>query len=186
MVIGIMVALLLAGLGYLWWRSQHMGGAPAPAGVSDGQSTNYGGIDFVTTQSKEATDAAAGGAYSYDVNNPQVQQARADALKRAETLTEIAGRQGLTADQLYQQHLQQDVLVGQQQVAAINARAVSAGAAPATSNADLYRVMQYSGPPPAGAPPAAPVAGAPPAQSSTQPPGTYWDYASATWQPLIF
>ena len=179
--IGIMVAALLVSLiGYLWYRnrgSMSLAGGTASAanaGVKDPNDargyTSYGGIDFVTTPSVNDQKMAAAGATSYDLTDPATAIRRNDAINRAEKLENIAASRGQTVDELYQAHLQTQLVAEKAQTQSIATQAAAAGFNKPLTPQNEYLAMTLIGP----------------KQNDTQPPGTYWDYGQGKWVPLYF
>jgi len=190
-VIGVLFGIGVVGV-LIWYFmrrsattpiSQLPDGTVVPYGTG-GERTVFSGQSFVTKQSKEDTDAAAAGATAYDINDPAVQQRRADALARAARLQQIADAQGLTTDQTYQLHLQQSLTAQQTELQIATQVATSKGytappspppgappgADPNHNNQNLYAVLTAAGPP----------------IDEPAPPGQAWNYATQRYEPLIF
>jgi|SRR5882672_2194253 len=188
MMIGLLIASLIAAIGYVLYRAHAQtaatsiaGGAPPTDAVkTPDQTVSYGGIKFVTVPGQDAQMAAAGGATAYNPNDPDVIARRNDAIARADKLEAAAAAQGKTVngvwqqptvDDLYQAHTAQQVIAGKAQTAAIFSYAKTAsGFTPTGSGDDLYKALSVQTP----------------LMGSTPPPGQYWNYATQKWEPLIF
>lgn len=112
-MIGLMVGLLLAGLiGVYLWRSHRTApsdASPNPVVPSGDTGESFGGITFITKQGAASTAASNGGASAYNLADPTTAARRVDAVNRSIAADALAAQQGLTADQLYQQHLQHEL-----------------------------------------------------------------------------
>lgn len=161
MIIGIMVAALLAGIGWFLYRR-------SSGGSSGGSTPAVSGASPVTDQARaetqqrvrEATDKA------YAENDTAALKRAADAVNEAANLASLAASKGMSVDQLYQSHLQQQFIESRPAFNAINRWGPVAPK-------DLYNVVASGGPagPPAGV---------------SAPPGQYWDYGQQKYVALIF
>lgn len=170
MMVALLIAMVVAALGFVAYRRMTMGVATptGPAKTPD-VTESYGGISFVVKPGSDAQAAIAGGATAYDINDPLTALRTSDAIKRADKLTALATTKGQTVDQYFQAHVAQDVATGVDQAHAIATYSAEHGGFTPVTNADLYQAESAQ----------IPIMG-------TQPPGTYWNYATQKWEPLLF
>ena len=207
-MIGLMVGLLLAGLLGWYFISRRTGGnlttATAPSatppptpdtGLKTGAS--YGGITFITQQGDASKAAAAAGAVTYDPTTLASANRRAGAVYVATQLNALNTAKAndynashgtnLTPDE-YAALAESAKTVSDSAIAAqelangggyvYNPNAGITTAASAGPPLETRRGIGHFGSASAVSPPTGP--------SGAQPPGTYWDYVSNSWKPLIF
>ena len=165
------------------------------------------GNAFLIQPSPAMQAAAAAGATAYDPNDPAVAQRRLDALNRAQTEQAIADAQGKTVDQVYQEHLAQNLADQQRETAVIMAVGGSKTAPPPPApqptvstasggtvgpTVEARRGLSHFGAAPASSSPqvdptlksnadyAAAILNSGP-KTPPPAPGMTWDYASQQW-----
>lgn len=177
MMIALLIAGLIAGIGYFFYRRSAGGAGGAaptsatPVGVPN-ETVTSGGIDFVTKAGTDYTRAIAGGASAYDIADPDTAKRTVDAIARAGKLTNIAMGEGLTVDGLYQKHLATEMTANTNTWdRSLTFAKSSSGFVPTGAPTDLQNVLAAQNPLMGNQPP---------------PPGQYWNYATMKYEPLIF
>lgn len=171
MMVALLIAMVVAALGYVVYKRRSGVVAPSSADVKvSDEITTFGGIDFVVKTGTDSSAAAARGATAYDINDPVTAQRRLDAIARATNEENLAASKGTTVAARFAAKAAADAAANKATIDSATAFSAAHGGFTPKTNADLYVTL----------------AAQTPAMGNVQPPGTYWDYGKQAWVPMIF